>query len=46
MLILVRDLHLLTTGLQLDADSFTKSLVIRGKCQLKGVGDVVVPAAC
>jgi hypothetical protein len=46
VLVLVRDLHLLTSRLQLDADSLAKSLIIRGKCQLKGVSDVIVPAAC
>jgi hypothetical protein len=45
-LVLIRDLHLLATRLQLNADSFSESLVIRGKCQFKSICNVVVPGSC
>jgi hypothetical protein len=45
-LVLIRDLHLLATRLQLNADSFSKSLIIGSKCQFKGIRNVVVPAYC
>jgi hypothetical protein len=43
VLVLVGNLNLLAAWFELNADGFTKSLVIRGKCQFESVCDVVVP---
>jgi hypothetical protein len=45
-LVLIRDFYLLATRLQLDTDSFSEPLVIRSKCQFKGIRNVIVPDAC
>jgi hypothetical protein len=44
LLVLVGDLNLLATRLQLNADSLAESLVVRRERELKRIGDVIVTA--
>ena len=44
VLVLVGNFDLVTSWLQFDANSFTKALIVSRKRQLKGIGNVVVPA--
>lgn len=44
MLILVRDFDVFATRFKLDADSFTKALIVCGEGELKRIGYVVIPA--
>jgi len=44
VLVLIGDLDLVTSGFEFDANSFAKTLIVSCKSQLKGVGNVIVPA--